>query len=370
MLDTRLKGGHFIKYAGTLHGTQHGGLAAMYASMPRDTFDIHQLVQAGTKEGGNSGDSGGFAGSGGAPGSSGTDIADEGGPQPASAENIILAGWLSASEATGLLPSNSEFMGSDVLPTLEQEKQNRLEQLEPSMLGSNQQQSAAVRLQRAATALQQVILGLTTESDDVDEGLQHHSASILENTVLQIKTIRVQLAVEGSPKDLALEPFQVSACAPEGMSKQRMRPFFETMLDRRRNRGPSKPRVPLTGESPTKAAAVEPEAAKFFIAKGTKTSMLEDAGKQQSAAQARKTAHAAEAVKEVRKKKLRIPMQATDAIDVGADDDQENLQRNSQHLEGSHHADAERSPGDGRTTSSIPLKRQRVQSRWLQNYEA
>lgn len=33
LLDNRLKGGHFVKYAGTLCGTQHGSLAAMYASM-------------------------------------------------------------------------------------------------------------------------------------------------------------------------------------------------------------------------------------------------------------------------------------------------------------------------------------------------
>ena len=32
--DKRLQAGHFIKYLGTLHGSQHGGVEAMYGSLP------------------------------------------------------------------------------------------------------------------------------------------------------------------------------------------------------------------------------------------------------------------------------------------------------------------------------------------------
>ena len=35
--DKRLLAGHFIKFLGTLHGSQHGGVEAMYNSLPAHT---------------------------------------------------------------------------------------------------------------------------------------------------------------------------------------------------------------------------------------------------------------------------------------------------------------------------------------------
>lgn len=35
--DKRLQAGHFRKYLGTLHGSQHGGVEAMYGSLPVHT---------------------------------------------------------------------------------------------------------------------------------------------------------------------------------------------------------------------------------------------------------------------------------------------------------------------------------------------
>ena len=35
--DKRLQAGHFIRYLGTLHGSQHGGVEAIYGSLPAHT---------------------------------------------------------------------------------------------------------------------------------------------------------------------------------------------------------------------------------------------------------------------------------------------------------------------------------------------
>jgi hypothetical protein len=108
-----------------------------------------------------------------------------------------MTGWLLCDSAKD---QAKEIVGSDAdLPTLEQEKQNRLEQLEPSTRRSNQQQSATVRLQWAATVLQTFNSGLTTESDDfLTKGCSIIALQLWRTQLLQLQLGLVVLGADHS----------------------------------------------------------------------------------------------------------------------------------------------------------------------------
>lgn len=303
MLDTRLTGGHFIKYAGTLCGTQHGGLAAMYASLGPLTADM-PLSQSGVAEVGSGSSRDGSG--------SGTHSSTQTG-QPAAAEGVWLAAADVAADVGVTLLAHADISAA-AQPLQEQpshvdanlaQPQLQRSQVESNLAQPLQQQqhheqAASIRLKRAAIVLQRLAEEVGAEGGSED--VQHHSAVILENAALQIEKLRVQLPAERN--SLALLPFLPRDDAPACMSKQRLKPFFEGG----RNRGPPRPSVPLVEESPPRTA--QPLAVKFYIPVAPKTSMLEEVGRQQTAAQARKTVHAAQAhAKQKRKQQQQIQQQ-------------------------------------------------------------
>ena len=261
--DKRLLAGHFIKYLGTLHGSQHGGVEAMYGSLPAATGAAQ-------------------------PGSS---IVEQ--PTIVSATLMESAGAGDGTRNTSAL-ALVESAPVDVQPA-------EPRTTDPGAATLPSRDTAQRRAERALALLTATCASLTAKHADAEHPFYDHAASICKLAHGQLMRLDAASLVEST----AALAFISNPDAPAGLSKQRLRPVISP---KKKSRGKARVIAPFAAES----SPEKPEAAKFFVPSKHKASLLEEVGKQQTAGMQRKAEHA--------EARARAKLQAKKQPQVGAAD--------------------------------------------------
>ena len=242
--DKRLLPGHFIKYLGTLHGSQHGGVSAMYGSLP--------------------------AGDGAAERALGSSIAEQ--PAIVSATPMENAGAGDGAH-NSLVPAlmDGETGTADVQPTT----------LDTGAAPPPPRDTSRRRAEKALAVLTATWASLSAKHADAEDPFYDHAASICNMAHGQLLRLDAASLVES----VAALAFISNPDAPAGLSKQRLRPIISP---KKKTRGKAKVSTPLAAES----SPEKPEAAKFFVPIKHKSSLLEEVGKQQTAGMHKKAQQA------------------------------------------------------------------------------
>lgn len=235
LLDKRLVPGHFIRFLGTLHGSQHGGVKAMYDSLQASS-------DAGAAER-----------------ASGSGDAEQPDSVAATHEECVGAG--DAAHASSVPVSSTG--PADVQPA------------------APRRDAPLRRAEKALAKLTATLANLSAKHADAEDPFHDHAASICNAANGQLLQLGAASLVD-SPGALA---FVSNPDAPPGLSKQRLRPFISP---KKKSRGKAKGSTPLAAES----SPVKPVAARFFVPVKCKSSLLEEVGKQQTAGMQKKAEQA------------------------------------------------------------------------------
>jgi hypothetical protein len=242
--DKRLLPGHFIKYLGTLHGSQHGGVKALYDSLPAG---------------------------------SGATIAEVGSGSAEQRDGVAATQTESAGAATGVegahavsVPAlvDGETGSADVQPTPVDTA---------AAPAPPPQDNARRRAEKGLARLTAIWASLLAKHSDAEDPFFDHVASVCNVAHGQLVRLDAATLVDSA----AALAFISNPEAPAGLSKQRLRPFISP---KKKGRGQGRVSAPLAAES----SPVKPEAAKFFVPVKHKSSLLEDVGKQQTAGMQKK----------------------------------------------------------------------------------
>lgn len=274
--DERLQPGHFIKFLGTLHDNQHGGVEAMYASLPKCPNGNSAAILVP---------------------SIGAELG-EAHPQTAATDPGLSATAAAAEtpswegHAAASLPSQTCV--SDGAPL-----QTSTEGGAPAAAGetaaAQSQPNASVGghgllpkrretgLEQASKAVEQLTATfqrLAAKHPDADDSFFEHAVAICNLAQGQLQRLDVAALVTST----AALNFITNPDAPAGFSKARLKPHISP---KKKCKGKSKPEARLAAESPEK-----PEASRFYVPKKQKLSMMEEAGKEQTAGMRQKAERA------------------------------------------------------------------------------